>query len=130
MTDINENKNLEDVSFDATRRKLLKKTASVAGVAAVAPAITFAGTNAKSEAEIPKSAEDIQVAHERFVAKVLNKYASKSKRIKPEYIDGFAKGFVKLNGDIDYRETFKGLGGEYRLVKLFIRSVNSSRLPA
>ncbi len=96
MTDINENKKLEDVSFDATRRKLLKKTATVAGVAAVAPAITFAGTNAKSETEFPKSAEDIQAAHERFVAKVLHKYASKSKRIKPEYIDGFAKGFVKL----------------------------------
>ena len=49
---------------------------------------------------------------------------------EPEYIDGFAKGFVELNGDIDYEQDFHGLTGEYRLVKLFIQSVNSSRLPA
>ncbi len=129
MTEINENKKPEKVSFDASRRKLLKNTATVAGVAAVVPAVSFASKNVTSEAVLPKSFEDIQAERERFVAEVLHKYASKSKRIKPEYIDGFAKGFVELNGDIDYKQSFKGLSGEFRLVKLFIRSVNSSRLP-
>ena len=129
MTDINTN--TEMASFDASRRTMLKKTVAVAGVAAVAPAVSFASSsNKKDDAELDNSPQGVQARREKFVSKILRKYASKSKRIKPEYIDGFAKGFVELNGDIDYEQSFHGLKGEYRLVKLFIRSVNSSRLPA
>lgn len=118
-------------SFDASRRQLIKNTSLMAGLAVVTPAVSFATSNNDEEDSGPApSAEELRGQHERFVAKVINKYASKSRRIRPEFIDGFAKGFVELNGSIDYENTFKGLTGEYRLVKLFIRSVNSSHLPA
>ncbi|GEM_PF-1368752 len=130
MTNFRKNNNTDDTLCDTSRRKLLKGTATVAGIAAIAPAISFANGASSEDMNVVKSAEEIRSEYHRYITSVLKKYAAKSKRIKPEYIDGFAKGFIELNGDINYEQTFKGLTGEYRLVKLFIRSVNSSRLPA
>lgn len=122
---------VEKSSFDAFRRQFIENTSLMAGLAVVTPAVSFsARSNCVAASESTLSAEEMRSQHERFVAKVLNKYASKSRRIRSEYIDGFAKGFVELNGSIDYENTFEGLTGEYRLVKIFIRSVNSSHLPA
>lgn len=128
MTDFKQNKNTDNGVCDRSRRKLLKTTATVAGIVAIAPAVSFASNGSKLDSKSLKSSEQVRSDQHRYITSVLEKYASKSKRIKPEYIEGFAEGFIKLNGDINYKQAFKGLTGEYRLVKLFIRSVNSSRL--
>lgn len=129
MTDNNENTGLALTSLDTSRRSLLKNSAKVAGIAAIAPAVSFAGTKLGGDLSPTSSQAELRDPQEQYIIDVLQKYAAKSKRIKTEHIEGFAKGFVELNAGTDVSRQFDGLTGEYRLVKLFIRSVNSSRLP-
>jgi len=121
MTDTNEMN-----ACDASRRKLLKTTATVAGLAAISPAISLAKGKAAEVGAVSTAQVSSRSDQHRYIASVLNKYAAKSKRVKPEHIDRFAKGFIEMNGDIDYKQTFNKLDGEYKLVKLFMKSMNAS----
>jgi hypothetical protein len=125
MTEFNEMNGTKG-ECDASRRKLLKTTAMVAGVATISPAITLASGKTGETTLIDKSSAQVISDHHQHIMSVLNKYAAKSARVTAEHIDRFATGFIEMNGDIDYKETFKNLDGEYRLVKLFIKSLNAS----
>ena len=118
------------IKCNTARRALLKNTATVAGLATISPAISFASSQPSNKTLVEKTkaelASDYQQEQHQHIVSVLNKYAAKSKRVTAEHIDRFATGFTKMNGDLNYKETFKNLDGEYRLVKLFIKSLNAS----
>ena len=116
----------ENTVCDTSRRSLLKNSAMVAGVATITPAISLTGSKGGDEILIDKSSTQVKSDQQQYIASVLNKYAAKSKRVTAEHIDRFATGFIKMNGDLNYKETFKNLDGEYRLVKLFMKSLNAS----
>lgn len=121
----------ENKVCDTSRRRLLKNSAIVAGVATITPAISFAtGDTSKAEqmgeAQGLKSGAKVSADQHQHIVSVLNKYTAKSKRVTAEHIDRFATGFIEMNGDIDYKETFKRLDGEYKLVKLFMKSMKAS----
>jgi len=116
----------ENTACDTSRRSLLKNSAIVAGVATITPAVSFAGTKAGEDILIDKSAARVKLDQHQYIVSVLNKYAAKSKRVTAVHIDRFAKGFIEMNGDIDYKQTFNKLDGEYKLVKLFMKSLNAS----
>ena len=116
---------------NTSRRRLLKNSAIVAGVATITPAISLAKGDANvagqmSEAQGVKSGSKVNSDQHQHIVSVLNKYTAKSKRVTAEHIDRFATGFIQMNGDIDYKETFKRLDGEYKLVKLFMKSMKAS----
>lgn len=109
---------------DADRRRFLRNSAAIAGAAAVVPSIAIAKKNKVSvQLEEPRAGYDAQ---QQFIKDVLSKYAAKSKRVDQAHIDAFARGFVEQNGDQNYQELFKGLHGEYKLVKLFMKSMTQS----
>jgi len=108
------------------RRALLKNTATVAGLATITPAISFAGGATSKSVLIDKSKAEIESDQHRYIVSVLNKYAAKSTRVTAQHIDRFATGFIEMNGDINYKQTFSRLDGEYKLVKLFMKSLNAS----
>jgi len=121
----------ENKACDTSRRSLLKNSAMVAGVATITPAISFAKSDAGKAAHAGagqslKAGTNVRADQHQHIVSVLNKYAAKSKRVSAEHIDRFATGFIEMNGDINYKETFKRLDGEYKLVKLFIKSLNAS----
>ncbi len=109
---------------DADRRRFLRNSAAIAGAAAVVPSIAIAKKNKVSvQLEEPSAGYDAQ---QQFIKDVLSKYAAKSKRVDKAHINAFARGFVEQNGDQNYQEIFKGLHGEYKLVKLFMKSMTQS----
>ena len=109
---------------DADRRRFLRNSAAVAGAAVVAPTVAMGKQN-KVKRQTPEnlSAHDAQ---QQFIKDVLNKYAAKSKRVDQAHIEAFSRGFVEQNGEQDYQQIFKGVHGEYKLVKLFMKSMNHS----
>jgi hypothetical protein len=111
---------------NTSRRKLLKTTATVAGLVTISPAISFANGKPGEDTQVGNKVAHTQSDQHQHIVSVLNKYAARSKRVTPRHIDRFATGFIEMNGDINYRETFKNLDGEYKLVKLFMKSLNAS----
>ena len=111
---------------NTARRALLKNTASVAGLATIAPAISFASGDSAAPGVAQMSPAQVNADQHHYIVSVLNKYAAKSKRVTPEHIDRFATGFIEMNGNLNYKEAFNRLDGEYKLVKLFMKSFNAS----
>lgn len=109
---------------DANRRRFLRNSAAIAGAAAVVPSIAMAKKN-KASTQLEKPSLGYE-AQQQFIKDVLSKYAAKSKRVDQTHIDAFARGFVEQNGDQNYQQIFKGVHGEYKLVKLFMKSMNQS----
>ena len=121
----------ENTVCDTSRRSLIKNSAMIAGVATITPAISFAKGDANKAGQLGagqnlKAGSVVKADQHRYIVSVLNKYAAKSKRVTAGHIDRFAKGFIEMNGDIDYKQTFNKLDGEYKLVKLFMKSLNAS----
>ena len=109
---------------DADRRRFLRNSAVAAGAAVVIPTVAMGKQNKTPlQAQENLSAYDAQ---QQFIKDVLSKYAAKSKRVDQAHIDAFARGFVEQNGDQNYQQIFKGVHGEYKLVKLFMKSMNQS----
>ena len=101
---------------DTSRRRLLKNSAMVAGVATITPAISFAKGDMGKAGQLGagqslKAGSVVKADQQRYIVSVLNKYAAKSKRVTPVHIDRFATGFIEMNGDIDYKQTFSKLDG-------------------
>jgi len=109
---------------DAERRRFLRKSAVIAGATAVIPSIAMTKQN-KTPKLPEKTRSNYDVQHQHIVD-ALNKYAAKSKRVNQAHIDAFAKGFIEQNGMQNYKQIFDGVHGEYKLVKLFMKSMNQS----
>lgn len=109
-----------------TRRQLLKTTATVAGIATIFPAMSLARGKENKGTLSEHSISQIKSKNHQYIVSVLNKHAAGSKRVTPLHIDRFATGFIEMNEGIDYQKTFSGIDGEYRLVKVFIKSMNAS----
>ncbi len=99
-----------------SRREMLKTSAQVAGLAAATPAISWA-LSQQGEAANPATAQ------RQFIESVLKKHAARSKTTTSEEIAEFAVRFTEVNGVVDYKKMFGTLSGEYRLTRLFVRSV-------
>ncbi len=101
-----------------SRREVLKAGGKIAGVAAAVPAATWAlGKSDSSSGGTPETAQI------RFIESVLAKHAAKSKTVTRKEITEFATRFTEVNGVVDYQKQFSTLSGEYRLARLFVRSV-------
>lgn len=98
-----------------TRRDMLKVSAGITG-AAVIPA-TILSWDALDAAD-PRIAA--QAAHFR---KVLHKHTQGSQAIHRKHVNAFIKRFCERYGLVDYQANYTGLHGEYRLTRLFARSV-------
>lgn len=98
-----------------SRRALLKSSAQVAGLAAATPTLGWA--LGQPDETSPETAQ------KRFIEAVLKKHASKSRTATVEEIREFAERFTEVNGVVDYKGMFSTISGEYRLTRLFVRSV-------
>lgn len=109
---------------DAGRRRFLRNSAVVAGAAVVIPSVAMS-KQSKTQTEVQETLGTYD-AQQQFIKDVLGKYATKSKRVDQAHIDAFARGFVEQNGDQNYQQIFQGVHGEYKLVKLFMKSMTQS----
>lgn len=115
---------LKNRTHNAERRRFIFNSAAVAGAAVIVPTVGVAKQAQQDRQQLSTlSSYDGQYRH---IVDVLNKYAAKSKRVDSAHIDAFARGFIDQNGDIDCKKTFDGVHGEYKLVKLFMKSMNRS----
>ncbi|MBW8184625.1 hypothetical protein [Shewanella nanhaiensis] len=104
------------------RRSVIKSSLSITAMAAVTPNIAI-GMATQSEVLKPEREASVE-----FIVQVLTKHTKRSKKVEQENIIEFAQEFVALNGDLNYKKEFAKANGEYRLVKLFIRSLHASLL--
>lgn len=103
-----------------SRRSLLKASGQVAGLTIAAPGIGWALSRGTDKAERPSDEEAAQC---RFIEAVLKKHTANSSTTSVEEIREFAERFTQTNGVIDYQREFATISGEYRLTRLFVRSV-------
>ena len=98
-----------------SRRALLKSSAQIAGLAATVPVVGW--TLGEQLEATPETAQ------KQFIEAVLKKHASKSQTATLEEIREFAERFTEVNGVVNYKGMFSTISGEYRLARLFVRSV-------
>lgn len=97
-----------------SRRSFMTASASITGLAALGAGLPLGAKLLSS---------DETKAQKRFMTKVLDRSTAQSKRSSPEYIDLFVDRFAEVYGVVDYKEVFSGPFGEFRLTKLFLKSV-------
>lgn len=97
-----------------SRRSFMTASASITGLAALGAGLPL-GAKLLSDNDAK--------AQRRFMTEILDRSTAQAKRSKPEYIDLFVSRFEEVYGVVDYKEMFSGPFGEYRLSKLYIKSV-------
>lgn len=102
------------LNITISRRHFMSASASVAGLAALGTGIGV-GMSMRNNA----SAD----GQKRYMTAILDRYTVQSARVKLEYIDLFVSRFAEVYGVVDYQDMFAGPVGEYRLIKLFLKSV-------
>lgn len=104
-----------------SRRMVLKASSTLAGAAALAAAGAWRlndGTQSTLDAR--------KFAQISFIESVLKKHSASSKTVTEAEIQVFAARYTQVNGVVDYKRLFTGIGGEYRLTRIFVRSVRGT----
>lgn len=104
-----------------SRRTVLKASSTLAGAAALAAAGAW-----KLSDGTPGTPGARKVAQISFIESVLKKHSAGSKTVTEAEIQAFAARYTEVNGVVDYKRLFTGIGGEYRLTRIFVRSVRST----
>ncbi len=98
----------------STRRAFLKGSTGALGALAMPVSI----------AAPARDAEDEQIkAQKAFLKSVLHKHVKRSNHIQRKHVDAFTQRLCEQHGLVDYRQQYSGLVGEYRLTRLFVRSL-------
>lgn len=97
-----------------SRRSFITASASIAGLGALSSGLGM-GLGLLDSSKIDEQ--------QKFMSQVLTRYTGHSDKIKPEYIELFTARFTEVYGAVDYQVLFGGPIGEFRLIKLFLRSV-------
>lgn len=100
-----------------TRRQFLKVSTGTVGVLASPVSMAWAKQH--------RDASELD-AQSVFIKRVLNKNVRRSNRIHRKHVAAFAEKFGETYGVVAYRELYSGLVGEYRLTRMFVRSLNRS----
>ncbi len=104
-------------SVQTTRRAFLRGSTGTLGALVLPVPLVCAGEDADDPALREQQA---------FIRSVLHKQVSRSGTIRRHHVNAFARGFNKTYGLVEYRDIFGGLVGEYRLTRLFVRSLQLS----
>lgn len=102
---------------NTSRRALLKASAGL-GAMVVVP-MTMRG--AAVDTDDPASR-----AQKAFFEAVLHKHTGRSLAVQRQQVRLFARRFTEEYGVVDYKQMYGGLVGEYRLTRLFARSIHKS----
>lgn len=110
-----------------SRRSLIKtSTTGLMGLAAAGSALSMGLDKSDLFESVDKNATSTQKQDQiRFIQATLIKRAANSKTVTPEEIEAFAVRFTEVHGVLDYRSLFSNLDGEYRLSKIFVRSLRT-----
>jgi hypothetical protein len=99
----------------ATRRDVLKASAVIAGAALVPTALLSSRSMPTAD---PQARGQIA-----FIKAVLQKHTRGSQLINRKHVNDFATAFTEKYGVVDYKGHYSGLHGEYKLTRLFARSI-------
>lgn len=101
--------------FQTSRRAFLKVSGGTVGALAVPAAFAMPRGHGDA-AELGRQAS--------FLRSVLHKQVNHSDTIRRKHVDKFVAQFGETYGLVDYRGLYSGLVGEYRLTRLFVRSLH------
>lgn len=102
--------------IQTSRRAFLKGSTGTVGALAMPFALAMPAT-----VSVPD--DDRIRAQKAFIKAVLHKHVQGSDRIRRQHVEAFAQRFGEIHGLIDYHQHCGGLVGEYRLTRLFVRSL-------
>ncbi len=100
-----------------SRRALLKATAGLGAIVAVP--MTLHGADVDTD-------DPASRAQKAFIEAVLHKHTGRSRAVQRQQVTLFARRFTEEYGVVDYRQMYSGIVGEYRLTRLFARSLHMS----
>lgn len=102
---------------NTSRRALLKASAGLGAIVAVPMALTGAEIDTNDPASRAQKA---------FIEAVLHKHTGRSQAVRRQQVQLFARRFTEEYGVVDYKQMYGGIIGEYRLTRLFARSIHKS----
>ena len=105
----------------ATRRDVLKTSAIIAGATLVPTAlVNWSSANSISSLNLVDPQVRGQVV---FIKAVLQKHSRGSVVVNRKHVNEFATRFTEQYGVVDYKRFYSGPHGEYKLTRLFARSI-------
>jgi len=102
---------------NTSRRALLKASAGLGAIVAVP--MTMSGADVSTD-------DPASRAQKAFIEAVLQKHTGRSRAVRPQQVTLFARRFTEEYGVVDYKRMYGGIVGEYRLTRLFARSIHKS----
>lgn len=101
-----------------SRRAFLQATAGLGAVVSVPLALTE---------PLPDFDDPAARAQVAYIEAVVHKHLGRSRQVQTRSIRVFAHRFTQHYGVVDYKTMYGGIVGEYRLSRLFARSLYTSQ---